>query len=178
MNIFVSHPDPYISASYLDDARVVKMILESCQMLNMCLITKHNDTIGYKPTHRNHPCTKWVCDNKAHYTWLYHHLGGLLSEYTMRFRKVHKCQQYMLTFAKYAEVLYNDCLDFVNCTTNHKHIDDVHLAYILELNLKWSKDKNPRKYKTSIRTNNEYSTSYPKIYAEAPRENKTTSRGI
>lgn len=33
-----------------------------------------------------------------------------------------------------------DEIEFVNCTTNHKHIDNVFEAYKAELNLKWAND--------------------------------------
>ena len=35
MNIFVTHPDPHISAKVLPDKHVVKMPLETCQMLSI-----------------------------------------------------------------------------------------------------------------------------------------------
>ena len=35
MNIFVTHPDPHVSAKALPDKHVVKMPLETCQMLSI-----------------------------------------------------------------------------------------------------------------------------------------------
>ena len=35
MNIFVTHPDPHVSAKVLPDKHVVKMPLETCQMLSI-----------------------------------------------------------------------------------------------------------------------------------------------
>ena len=142
MNIFVSSPCPYESASYLDDKRVVKMILESAQMLNVALIKLFNtDGIGYKLTHVNHPCTKWACANQNNYAWLFNHFVALCSEYTRRYGKIHKCQaDYMHEFSRHVPSNYTPVVDFVNCTTHHKHIADVHEAYKAELELKWRND--------------------------------------
>ena len=35
MNIFVTNPDPHVSAKVLPDKHVVKMPLETCQMLSI-----------------------------------------------------------------------------------------------------------------------------------------------
>lgn len=154
MNIFVTNPCPHLSAKYLDDKRVIKMILESAQMLNVALInTYKTDGIGYKLTHVNHPCTKWVCSNSANYTWLYLHFISLCAEYTKRYNKVHKCEQYASTFNKYIDNSINvSNINFVNCTTYHKHITNVFDAYKAEMAFKWKNDiRVPTKYKLIIK---------------------------
>lgn len=84
MNIFASDISPIISAQNLDDRRLVKMTLESAQLLST--------TLGgpYKPTHQRHPCTLWVKEHPSHALWLYHHFLALSDEYTYRFDKIHK----------------------------------------------------------------------------------------
>lgn len=65
------------------DRHVVKMILESTQMLitshrvlqkdDDSWILKFESDLGkppYKMTHANHPCTKWVRASPANYAWL------------------------------------------------------------------------------------------------------------
>ena len=72
MNIFVTHLDPVKCAQNLDDKRVIKMILESAQMLS----TSINVSGGkgpYKTTHVNHPCSVWVRSSNANYYWLLNH---------------------------------------------------------------------------------------------------------
>ena len=70
MNIFVVNKDPVIAAQELCDKHIVKMILESAQML---CASFEQGTAPYKRTHYNHPCTKWIrksqadwCDNHYH----------------------------------------------------------------------------------------------------------------
>jgi len=145
MNIFASSPCPVQSAVFLDNARVIKMILESTQMLNMAAVHFVNRSIGYKPTHKNHPCTQWVCENPNHFYWLLRHARALAKEYNTRYNKQHKCEQYFEFFQSVSNSIgvTGEPAYFVNCTANHKHIANVHEAYIACLQEKWAKDKNP-----------------------------------
>ena len=95
MNIFYLHEDPHISAQAMTDKHVVKMILESAQL--MCTAHHvldednaiHKDIL-YKPTHKNHPSAVWVRGSSQNYAWLYSHFIALSLEYTKRYNKVHK----------------------------------------------------------------------------------------
>lgn len=92
MNIFYVDKDPVIAALSLCDKHVVKMILESAQIL--CTVHRLNGDNTpelYKATHINHPCTKWVKEHENHYHWLFDHFFGLIQEYNIRYNKVHKC---------------------------------------------------------------------------------------
>ena len=90
MNIFVLDENPVIAANYACDKHVVKMILESAQML--CAVQPEG-TAPYKRSFYNHPCTKWVRASTENYEWLIDHAMGLCSEYTRRYDKVHKSQK-------------------------------------------------------------------------------------
>ena len=80
------------SAKSLDNLRVVKMILESCQMLCATINILYNEQVTpYKTTHRNHPSTKWVRESSANFECLVRHTLSMLDEYTERFNKIHKC---------------------------------------------------------------------------------------
>ena len=92
MNIFYLHQDPYKSAEAMTNKHVVKMILESAQMLCTAHHMLDNGNVDqklYKPAFVNHPSTKWVRESKKHYEWLYSHFVGLNKEYTKRYDKVH-----------------------------------------------------------------------------------------
>ena len=98
MNIFYLDRDPKIAAQMMCDKHVVKMILESAQMLS----TAHRvidgdyraDLIGmYKTAHKNHPSTKWVRASKENYNWLWLHFDALLKEYTHRYGKHHATER-------------------------------------------------------------------------------------
>jgi len=91
MNIFAVDESPSAAAEYLCDSHVVKMILETAQIL--CTV---HDLHGewqdwmYKPTHRHHPSVLWAAENDCNYSWLTYHFYALGSEYTRRYNKKHK----------------------------------------------------------------------------------------
>jgi hypothetical protein len=111
MNIFILDNDPVIAAQEQCDKHVVKMIVESAQMLStvhrmldgvmerrpsksgaMLQYWKLNDqreSILYKACHFNHPSTVWTRESKANYQWHYQHFIALCDEYTYRYGKVH-----------------------------------------------------------------------------------------
>lgn len=152
MNIFATDPSPIKSAQYLDSKRVVKMVLESAQMLSTA-ITLNGGCGWYKIAHKNHPCTKAVANNSTNYKWLLNHFIALCNEYTKRYHKVHKCAQYVQQAKDGIKYIpYNDTLELVNCAANkenginYKHIDDVYLAYKLYLCDRWETDKRTPKW--------------------------------
>lgn len=82
-----------LAAQYQCDRHVVKMILESAQMLSTAQhkLCQTVSTELYKPTHVNHPSAVWVRQSRDHYNWLCQHWLMLMSEYSARYSKVHKC---------------------------------------------------------------------------------------
>jgi len=90
MNIFVLDSDPVAAARNLCDKHVVKMLVESAQMLST--ISAENGGIApYRPTHLNHPCTRWVAKSKANWDWLVSHATEMAHEYSRRYcNRVHK----------------------------------------------------------------------------------------
>lgn len=96
MNIFVLSESPELAARQQVDKHVVKMVLETAQLLSTChrvLESKWANDL-YKKTHVNHPCSIWVRESSGNYNWLYNHFLYLLDEYTYRYGKVHKCSMY------------------------------------------------------------------------------------
>ncbi len=90
MNIFYLDKDPYKAAELQYNKHVVKMILESAQML--CTAHHHYNIftdVPYKKAHYNHPSTIWCRQNKNQYRWLYNHMIALGQEYTARYNKEH-----------------------------------------------------------------------------------------
>lgn len=110
MNIFLLDQDPAIAAQMQCDKHVVKMIVESGQMLS----TAHRmldgwietapgtnrkrwyhpyfDDVLYKAVHMNHPCTLWTREGYDNYMWHYEHFKALCQEYTHRYGKVHSAE--------------------------------------------------------------------------------------
>ena len=91
MNIFYLDKDPARAAAYHCDKHVVKMILESCQLLSNAM---PDNLARYKRTHVNHPCSKWVQESPANFAWLCNLTLNLLHEWSKRYGKpphTHKC---------------------------------------------------------------------------------------
>ena len=152
MNIFVTDSDPIKSAQFLDNKRVIKMILESAQMLSTALHF-YGVEAPYKSTHVNHPCNIWCRSNKSNYGWLLKHFKALCEEYTFRYNKVHKCEQYFKFFKDNIEALPSgELTDFVNCAANrtlgysYRHMKNTVLAYQLYLFRRWLSDKRDPKF--------------------------------
>ena len=103
MNIFYLHKDPREAARLQYNKHVVKMILESAQMLctaHHCYGDKwQKENVPYKQAHLNHPSTIWARRSKATYMWLYKHMMGLGYEYWLRYGKQHlsisKCSMFL-----------------------------------------------------------------------------------
>jgi len=108
MNIFYVDKDPVKAAKMLLDKHVVKMILESAQML--CTVKRvldgteymaktkngrnikrwkldnsNEEAIIYKAGWLNHPSTQWVLQSAYNYIWLYKHMMALNEEYKLRY---------------------------------------------------------------------------------------------
>ena len=90
MNLFYLHHDPKVAAEMQCDRHVVKMILETAQMLSTAHAELDGESPAYKPTHKNHPSTVWVRSSAAAYEWAFTHMLALGREYTKRYGKEHK----------------------------------------------------------------------------------------
>ena len=99
MNIFFLHFDPEICAQMHVDKHVVKMILESVQLLcsahHICPSGK--DLKLMKLTHKNHPSAIWVRESLSNYNWLVDLTKELCNEYTYRYGKIHKSEKEYLS---------------------------------------------------------------------------------
>ena len=94
MNIFYFYDSPMKSAQAQPDKMLVKMPLETAQML----CTAHRELDGdeyadkvglYKRAYWNHPCTIWARETSENYWWLFRHFLALGDEYTYRYGKEH-----------------------------------------------------------------------------------------
>ena len=92
MNIFVVNPDPVRAARQLCDQHVIKMTLESAQMLCTAANLLGSDPAPYKSAYVNHPCSVWVRESLDNYRWLCRHGLALAQEYTRRYGKRHRSE--------------------------------------------------------------------------------------
>ena len=92
MNIFALDPCPYNSARQLCDKHVVKMALETAQIL--CTVrSKWGDETPYRPTHAKHPCVIWASQTFDNYLWLTVHGIEICKEYTRRYGRTHASEE-------------------------------------------------------------------------------------
>lgn len=86
MNIFILDNDIKKCARYHCDQHVVKMILESVQIMCTAL-NKKGFTTPYKSTHMKHPCVLWVEESYDNFIWLSKLTLELNNEYKYRYKK-------------------------------------------------------------------------------------------
>lgn len=123
MNIFMVDQCPVRSATSLVDKHVIKMCVESAQLLSTAhrvidgeeytgqsqsgrkakrwRLNNDLDTILYSATHINHPSAIWTRQTSGNYNWLYDHLVALGREYTHRYNRRH------VTISKLCDILKN-----------------------------------------------------------------------
>jgi len=94
MNIFFLDWDTKKCAEYHCDKHVVKMILETAQLLCGAHHVTHQviHQVPYKLSHKNHPCAIWVRESLSNYLYLCDLGLELCKEYTYRYGKRHKSQ--------------------------------------------------------------------------------------
>lgn len=100
MNIFYVDHDPVIAAQSLCDKHVVKMVLETAQLLCLAMPAEISP---YRHTHKNHPCAKWVVESTSNWNWLCTHGLALAKEYTYRYGREHKSEAVIRRTAYYLE---------------------------------------------------------------------------
>ncbi len=93
MNIFVLDYNPVKAAQFQCDKHVVKMPLESAQILCSAF---DPGIAPYKRTHYNHPCSIWARKSRDNYIWLIQHGLALCEEFTYRYKKNHKSREVIL----------------------------------------------------------------------------------
>ena len=106
MNVFVTEQCPYKSAEVLPDKHIVKMPLETCQMLAVVYskwyfnwgddLLPKKDGSPYntkKGAFRGHPCTVWAAEDINKTAWLIAHGVALCYEYWKRYDKIHSCSK-------------------------------------------------------------------------------------
>lgn len=98
MNIFYLDENPINAAIYQVNKHIVKMPLETCQMLTVNLQNIYNYEIPFENWKKtkaflNHPCAIWARTSRKNYEWLCLHGLALCEEYTYRYEKIHSCQK-------------------------------------------------------------------------------------
>mgnify|MGYP000256225461 FL=1 len=124
MNIFALSPVPEIAAKWHCDTHVIKMIVESGQMLSTAhrildgamdrrlsktgktrvryweLDDECYESVLYKAVHTGHPCTIWTMASHLNYKWHYELFKALCKEYTLSYNKIHLSELKLLDLLK------------------------------------------------------------------------------
>lgn len=101
MNIFYLESNPKLCAFYHNDRHLVKMILETAQLLFTAHHVDPSPEINYesvemyRKTHVNHPSAVWVRERLNNYIWLVELGMELCKEYTIRYGRIHATQSKM-----------------------------------------------------------------------------------
>ena len=117
MNIFVLDKIAKVAAREHCDKHVVKMIVESGQMLSTAhrildgtetirpsksgkrmvkyweMDNEYDENLLYKAVHMKHPCTIWTMESSENYFWHWDLFNSLCDEYIYRYKRVHKTDE-------------------------------------------------------------------------------------
>lgn len=101
MNIFFLSRNPREAARLHCDKHVVKMIIETAQLLysaHWVLSPEGLNEKAYKLAHKNHPCSIWVRHSISNYMWLASLGWWLCKEYQYRYgdNKIHKTEAHII----------------------------------------------------------------------------------
>lgn len=132
MNLFATFPDPAASVIGLADRHVVKMVLETAQILSTILGGP------YKPTHANHPSVRWAAADPRNLSWTLDHGLALLNEYHLRYGKVHACAAVYDALTPRIAVTPEPPASFVYVGPEEYASGDVHASYRAYLAAKYA----------------------------------------
>lgn len=142
MNIFVTDFCPVLSAVSLPDKHIVKMPLETCQMISVIFskwyynwgtIPKKDGTpySTEKGAFRNHPCTVWAAKSNENLAWLIRHGYSLCNEYRHRYGKEHACMkglevaENIFSIKSGKEIsIYKNVVEFTRAMPDEYKLDD------------------------------------------------------
>ncbi|MGE5505567.1 MAG: pyrimidine dimer DNA glycosylase/endonuclease V [Actinomycetota bacterium] len=145
MNIFAVSADPADCARALDDRRLIKMVLETAQLLSAAVRARPDLQPGadpalfYRATHLNHPVALWVRQQPANFAWTKRLLDELLDEYSHRYGRVHACARIAAALGETGS--HAPPVDWCNCTPFPEL--PTFDAYRATLAAKWAADSRP-----------------------------------
>lgn len=144
MNIFATSSSPERSARALDDRRVIKMAVESAQLLSTAMWQRGLDP-PYRPTHVAHPAVRWTGATQGNYRWVLRHFEALVAEYHRRFGGVHASSRWSTRFGSArGDFPRGRRGPFVNLSS-HPRVVPTTEAYRRRLREKWRhSDRSPR----------------------------------
>lgn len=137
MQLFILDKNPTLAVHYLADCHVIKLCLETAQILSGVIIRYGGvlSTDMPKPQNINHPVIEAI-DTNTKVSWVLSYFESLLEEYSNRFGRKHKYDNLLGLYFSYFPVATNtvgNCLGlaciFTNFITNKTDIVDAHRDY-------------------------------------------------
>ncbi len=96
MNIFVIESDPVLAGLSLCNKHIVKMPIETAQLL-CTAVKKLSGVVGpYRSCYENHPCGIWTRKSSENFDWLVEHGLAICEAYTIEYGKAHKSRGVIL----------------------------------------------------------------------------------
>ena len=146
MNIFFLHKDPSRAARMQCDKHVVKMVLETTQMLSTAARRQGHD-VGYQSAYPKHPMTIWVGDTRDNFCWTLQHAIELSKEYTVRYSKLHASQKVIDNIHEYyPNISFDNITEPPQCMPDEFKCDDYVDAYNKYYKAKLASWKHPPKW--------------------------------
>lgn len=100
MNIFVLDEDPVVAAHMACNAHVVKIAIETYQMLHIPFHLQGLRAMTKGPSHKNHPVSVWLRESRENFEWSCEYGIALCEEYWVRYGKdkgrQHACRDKVL----------------------------------------------------------------------------------
>lgn len=139
MNLFVFDTDPVKAAMDHPDKYLVKMPVETAQLLCTAqhilpkVKTNAEYTIPYKKTHENHPCAKWIRVSKQNYIWAVNYGLALCDLYTKVYKKDHaskKVIEWAIDKIDFVLFPFEDITEFKQAMPEcYRQVNDAPAAY-------------------------------------------------
>jgi len=167
MNLYITSKCPIESAKNLDDKSVLKMLLDSSQIMSTVIMKNSKEEfnlVNYtnikdkklkvkyyfhtlnipSPSRKDHPCVKWSENTHSNYGWVCRYFYKLCDEYRTRYGINHELFNLRKYFLSGSNIIKAGPLThFVNCAGNsdlnidYRDLNDTIKAYKLYLCDKW-----------------------------------------
>lgn len=153
MQIFYLDTNLKHSVRYHVNKHVVKMPIESAQVLCTVLRERGEADMSYKSVYRNHPITRWADSNMLNFHWLNLYGLALCKEYRYRWNRVHATEsvlaniyQFTMHYGGIGSTFYNEPPMCVSARFKVLSLVNAYRAYYLATKsrlFEWSRRPTP-----------------------------------
>lgn len=145
MNVFVLDLDTEKAAQYHNNRHLVKMILESAQILSTAVQLNQPNEELYKIAYPKHPVVIKATQNRSNFIWVANLAKELCREYTFRAGKIHKSLPVINKASLYSSIIPFGELEFAQAMPEEFKDKDPVVAYRTYYILAKDRDKNGKR---------------------------------